>query len=151
MRLQRKRCIMTMICNTCNKTFTEYRHKTSKKVFCSPECFYKSPIPRENMNKRKGITKTSRHYAHDFAHKIFKEECMICKSNKNLETHHINNNFNDNNPKNLMMLCSSCHHRIDNRIKNIPVKAIGTGNPYLKHKEAYELNRLPNGRWSKWS
>jgi hypothetical protein len=140
---------MIYLCNTCNKPFYKWRHKTSKRVFCSRECFFKSPIPDENLERRN--SHTSRHYAHDIAHKTFKKKCMICKSNKNLETHHKDGNFRNNKLQNLMLICSSCHHKIDNRILNIPKSKYGSGYGYKKLKEVYELNRQSNGRWDKWS
>lgn len=38
--------------------------------------------------------------------------CEVCKSVKNLEVHHIDNNRNNNYPSNLITLCEKCHSRV---------------------------------------
>jgi hypothetical protein len=77
--------------------------------------------------------------------------CEKCGTKNNLFYHHKNGIRTDNHKNNIAVVCKSCHAVIHNRIKNMPIKDMGTVKPYLKHKEAYELNRLPNGRWGKWS
>ena len=65
--------------------------------------------------------------------KVYLEECKICNTTSNLETHHIvwqkdfnNKNINENklylqknNESNLVVLCSSCHDKIDNGLITI--------------------------------
>lgn len=142
-------------CDTCGKEVIRFKSEIerSKRHFCSRECFYNSPIPDKNLAQRDNITHTSRHYAHDLALKIFPHKCQICSSEENLEVHHKDGDFRNNSPDNLILLCLSCHRRIDNRIKNIPKNKMGIKSKeiYEKNKEVIELNRLPNGRWSKWS
>lgn len=41
--------------------------------------------------------------------------CEICGSTNDVEVHHIDKNHNNNNPENLISLCSSCHTRVHNQ------------------------------------
>ena len=41
--------------------------------------------------------------------------CEICGSTDDVEVHHIDKNHNNNNPENLISLCSSCHTRVHNQ------------------------------------
>ena len=41
--------------------------------------------------------------------------CEICGSTDDIEVHHIDKNHNNNNPENLISLCSSCHTRVHNQ------------------------------------
>jgi uncharacterized protein YlaI len=63
-----------------------------------------------------GIHETARRIA--FKHKP--QRCEICNIEaKKLDVHHKDDNVRNNNIENLMVLCSSCHHKIDRRINNI--------------------------------
>ena len=60
--------------------------------------------------------------AHTTARKInelilHKEECELCGSRINLDIHHIDGNWQNNNLDNLMCLCRSCHTKYE-RNKN---------------------------------
>lgn len=53
---------------------------------------------------------------------VFKKRPKICEGCGTiikLEVHHINGNAYDNRLNNLLILCSSCHHKIDRRVNNI--------------------------------
>jgi hypothetical protein len=77
--------------------------------------------------------------------------CNFCKAEKNIEIHHIDGNRKNNKLENLITVCRSCHFKLDDRINNIPKETIGVNYGYKNKKEEYELNRLSNGRWNKWS
>ncbi len=47
--------------------------------------------------------------------KYIKSTCEICGTTKDLEVHHKDKNHNNNNPNNLMTVCSSCHQQIHNQ------------------------------------
>ena len=44
--------------------------------------------------------------------KYIKSSCEICGTTKDLEVHHKDKNHSNNNPNNLMTVCSSCHQQI---------------------------------------
>lgn len=44
--------------------------------------------------------------------KYIKSSCEICGATKDLEVHHKDKNHSNNNPNNLMTVCSSCHQQI---------------------------------------
>lgn len=144
-------------CETCGRKILKYNSeiKNNKHNFCSQKCYLKSSIPTENILKRDNITHESRHYAFYFARKLYGDNCMNCGSEKNINVHHKDGNRRNNNPDNLRILCSSCHHRTDGRINNIPQEKIklGIGGKiaYMKNKRIYESHRLPNGRFGGWS
>lgn len=47
--------------------------------------------------------------------KYIKSSCEICGATKDLEVHHKDKNHSNNNPNNLMTVCSSCHQRVHNQ------------------------------------
>ena len=49
------------------------------------------------------------------AHKF----CMNCGNDKHLDIHHIDGDRHNNIATNLMVLCRSCHMKIDNRMVNL--------------------------------
>lgn len=47
--------------------------------------------------------------------KLSKTVTEICKATKDLEVHHKDKNHSNNNPNNLMTVCSSCHQKVHNQ------------------------------------
>lgn len=47
--------------------------------------------------------------------KYIKSSCEICGATKDLEVHHKDKNHSNNNPNNLMTVCSSCHQKVHNQ------------------------------------
>ena len=47
--------------------------------------------------------------------KYIKSSCEICGATKDLEVHHKDKNHSNNNPNNLMTVCSPCHQRVHNQ------------------------------------
>ena len=47
--------------------------------------------------------------------KYIKSSCEICGVTKDLEVHHKDKNHSNNNPNNLMTVCSSCHQKVHNQ------------------------------------
>jgi hypothetical protein len=141
--------MVEVICDNCHEVFSKYKSELSRRNFCSRKCFETSPIPDENLAKRSNITHTSRHYAHDFALKIKPHECEICGLTGKLEIHHKDRNFRNNIPKNLLVVCPSCHRRIDGRVRNISRLSGDKG--YMNFRNEYEAHRLSNGRFGGWA
>ena len=48
--------------------------------------------------------------------KYIKSSCEICGATKDLEVHHKDKNHSNNNPNNLMTVCSSCHQKVHNQL-----------------------------------
>ena len=107
-------------CEICGKIFvvTHPNHR-----FCSWKCstFWLTRIRNQGKNhpKYKGNPKNRNHYPPEFFEKrkevILKYDgkCFIC--NKNAKSvHHIDYNTENNNIKNLVLLCSSCHAKTNN-------------------------------------
>jgi len=51
-----------------------------------------------------------------------KEICEVCKSQSNLEVHHIDKNRENNELTNLLVLCKKCHQKIHNRLNELERK-----------------------------
>lgn len=47
--------------------------------------------------------------------KYMKKCCEVCGTTTDLEVHHIDKNHQNNNPNNLLTVCSSCHQKIHNQ------------------------------------
>jgi len=46
-------------------------------------------------------------------------KCQICKNNKNINIHHIDGNYKNNNLSNLGVVCSKCHNAMHDTKKRI--------------------------------
>lgn len=86
-----------------------------KRKYCNRDCMRKAYLK---------IGKNNQSYsnAHTTARKINelilqKSKCELCGSNINLDIHHIDGNWKNNDLKNLMCLCRSCHTKLE-REKN---------------------------------
>ena len=87
-----------------------------RRVYCNREC-----MKRAYLNVGDNYDQTFSN-AHATARKInelllHKDRCELCDSNKNLDIHHIDGNWQNNNLNNLMCLCRSCHTKYE-RNKN---------------------------------
>lgn len=85
----------------------------------------KTEIDDERVAKQANALRTYHHNG-DSTEKILKEDtseyqkyikssCEICGATKDLEVHHKDKNHSNNNPNNLMTVCSSCHQRVHNQ------------------------------------
>ena len=88
--------------------FTVFKNRK----YCNRECMRKDWVKiGDNHNQ-------SYSNAHTTARKInelilHKEVCELCGSDTNLDIHHIDGNWQNNNLDNLMCLCRSCHTRYE--------------------------------------
>ena len=84
----------------------------SNRKYCNRECMRKDWVKiGDNYNQ-------SYSNAHTTARKInelilHKEVCELCGSDTNLDIHHIDGNWQNNNLDNLMCLCRSCHTKYE--------------------------------------
>lgn len=85
----------------------------------------KTEIDDERVAKQVNALRTY-HHDGDSTEKILKEDtsryqkyikssCEICGATKDLEVHHKDKNHSNNNPSNLMTVCSLCHQRVHNQ------------------------------------
>lgn len=107
-------------CEYCGKKLERKRFNSrledftvfSNRKYCNRECMRKDWVKiGDNHNQ-------SYSNAHTTARKInelilHKEVCELCGSDTNLDIHHIDGNWQNNNLDNLMCLCRSCHTRYE--------------------------------------
>lgn len=87
--------------------FTVFKNRK----YCNRECMKRAYL-------KIGENEQSYSNAHTTARKInelilHKEVCELCGSDKNLDIHHIDGNWKNNNFNNLMCLCRSCHTKYE--------------------------------------
>ncbi|NCC47173.1 MAG: HNH endonuclease [Bacteroidia bacterium] len=93
------------ICPKCGKEFHRRRFgerledftRWNQRIYCSKQCSYIRP-PLSN--------KTS---YHRLARTFLSQSCQNCGSMENLDVHHKDRNYKNNDPDNLQTLCHSCH------------------------------------------
>lgn len=92
---------------------------------CTPWNKGKTEFDDERVAKQANALKTYHHDGNS-TEKILKEDtsryqkyikssCEICGATKDLEVHHKDKNHSNNNPNNLMTVCSSCHQKVHNQ------------------------------------
>lgn len=87
--------------------FTVFKNRK----YCNRECMKRAFL-------KIGENEQTYSNAHTTARKInklilHKEACEVCRSTSNLDIHHINGNWRNNNLDNLMCLCRSCHTKYE--------------------------------------
>lgn len=73
-----------------------------KRKYCDALCMAKA-MTRENVSRGAYLVR---------ARKYKGKKCEECGTTNSLNIHHINENWKDNAPANLMTLCASCHLRL---------------------------------------
>lgn len=111
----------------------------NKRKYCDRLCMRKDWLTKEKSNQ------TYRN-AHTTAQKINelilqRTECEICGKSSNLDVHHIDCDYQNNEPSNLMALCRSCHTKEHKKkgkclICGEPVAGLGYCNKhYLRYRK----------------
>ena len=119
-----------------NKPEENYRFLSRK--FCDITC-QRNYLKKNKMSFKdygKDRTLSRRTYAVK-ANKFIKNKCERCNKNKNLTIHHINRHWWDNDEKNLMTLCRSCHAKEHHKAGDIIIP-IGKRLPCRICKEEYK-------------
>ena len=126
-----KRIKFTMICEKCEKPFSvkerEKLHPEKEKYFCSRSC----------ANSTGGKAKAQKYHSDDVAYyrtvafRHHEKKCVVCGENKIVAVHHLNENHEDNDPKNLLPICPTHHQYIHSRYK---CEIIDKVEEYLKVK-----------------
>lgn len=136
-------------CQYCGKQLERKRYNGvledftafKKRKYCSRECMRKAFLKTGENNQTWSN-------AHTTARKInklilHKDKCEQCGSTKNLDIHHKDGNWKNNNLDNLICLCRSCHIKYERnktakvcKICGKPVKGLGYCNKhYLRYKK----------------
>lgn len=92
-------------CLKCGKKFNRRRYgkrledytRWTQRKYCSKQCNYIREEP------------THRTTYHRLAREFQKSSCENCGSTENLDVHHRDRDYKNNDPKNLKTLCHSCH------------------------------------------
>lgn len=111
----------------------------NKRKYCDWMCMRKGRLVTKKENQ-------SYRNAHTTAQKINelilqKTECEICGKKEKLDVHHIDGDYKNNDPNNLMTLCRSCHNKQHRKkgsciICGQPVKGYGYCNKhYVRYKK----------------
>lgn len=98
----------------------------NRRKYCDADCMRKAFVKQGDNGQKYS---PAHHSARRILYNIYGKErkCEICGSTTNVDVHHIDGNFSNNNIDNLMLLCRSCHmkaHRnvskckyCDNKVK----------------------------------
>lgn len=99
------------ICANCGSEFIwigrEFTKEFSRVRFCSKSC----------SNSRKHWWDNNATQYRTIAFKNWPKECAICKFDKIVAVHHLDENHNNNDPMNLIPLCPNHHEMIHSRWK----------------------------------
>jgi hypothetical protein len=98
-------------CPVCGNIFNAQGRSKKHKTTCSHACantFFRSGINHPNWRESSYRT-TCFHY--------HKHECVVCKENKLVEVHHLDENNQNNSPSNLVPLCPTHHQYWHSRHK----------------------------------
>lgn len=92
----------------------------SNRKYCNRECMQRDYLKIGKHNQ-------SYSNAHTTARKInelilHKEVCELCGSDNNLDIHHIDGDWQNNNLDNLMCLCRSCHTKYERNKDNLELR-----------------------------
>jgi len=120
------------ICKKCSKEYNFIgRSKTksfSESKFCSRSC----------ANSTGGSAKAAKYHEDSQAHyrtvafRHRDKKCYACGHDKILEVHHLDGNHSNNDPTNLVPLCSTHHRMIHSRWKNDVLVLLKEGLHYGK-------------------
>lgn len=106
------------ICKKCGKEFHRRRFgerledftRWNQRKYCSKQCNYIRP----EIKLRSSY--------HRLAKKFLKSHCEFCETTENLEVHHKDRNWKNNEEKNLQTLCHSCHMKWHWQQGHIPIQ-----------------------------
>lgn len=107
----------SVVCITCNNAFTveerEMLFPEKEEYFCTRKC----------ANSVGGRAKADKHHPDSEAHytvvawRHHEKKCVVCDEINVVAVHHLNENHEDNDPKNLVPLCPTHHIYMHSRFK----------------------------------
>lgn len=83
----------------------------SNRKYCNRKCMQKAYLKIGEHNQNWANAHTTARKINELL--LHKEVCELCGSDKNLDIHHIDGNWQNNNLDNLMCLCRSCHTKYE--------------------------------------
>lgn len=93
---------ITKVCPVCNANFVTQSGHKREKIVCSHSC--SNTYFRSGLNRKLELKSYRR-----ICFFVHKKECVICKENRTIEVHHIDENRSNNDPMNLVPLCPTHH------------------------------------------
>lgn len=136
-------------CKYCNKKLERKRFNGrledftvfKKRKYCNRECMKKDYLKIGNYNQTYSNSHTTARNINKLILK--KNKCEFCGSKNNLDIHHKDGNWQNNNLDNLICLCRSCHTKLEkNKNKKVCIicgkknKAFGYCNKhYIRYKK----------------
>lgn len=125
-----------VICSNCSNIFSvserENLFPSKEKYYCSRKC----------SNSEGGKAKSKKYHTDDVAHyttvayRYHEKKCVVCGEENIVAIHHINENHNDNDPKNLVPLCPTHHQYMHSRHKYLIEDKV---NKYIQNRWAMGL------------
>jgi hypothetical protein len=125
-----------VVCAACNTIFSV---KEREELFPKKEKYY---CTRICANSEGGKAKALKYHTDDMATyytvawRHHDRICLICGEDKIVAAHHVNENHNDNDPKNLVPLCPTHHQYMHSRHKILIEDKV---NKYIQDKWAVGL------------
>jgi hypothetical protein len=111
----RKYVLITKECPICGKTFETRKDHKSEKTTCSYSCsniHFRSGEDNGNWKGFGGITNED-YFSKKYRRVCFgyhEHKCVVCGEDKMVDVHHFDENRDNNDPENLIPICSN-HHR----------------------------------------
>lgn len=102
------RCEGKKSCPVCSKEYTGF----------GKTCGYSCSNKLFRTGKNNGNWKEHKKDYRTICFSFHKKECIVCGENKIVAVHHLNENHNDNSPKNLIPLCPTHHQYLHSRYKD---------------------------------
>lgn len=115
-----------------------------RRKYCNRDCMKKAFV-KVGVNDQ--LYRPAHHTASHLAYDILGKPrvCEKCGSTQSIDVHHIDGNYNNNTPENIMILCRSCHMK-EHRPKSV-CKVCGrpaTGHGYCdKHYQRFKKYGTP--------
>lgn len=64
----------------------------------------------------RGVPRKDNFEARSICAAMWPKECVMCRTTAKLHAHHINGNWKDNRPSNIVFLCNSCHMSLHHKL-----------------------------------
>lgn len=113
-------------CQYCGKKIERKRYSGiledytvfKKRKYCDRECMKRAFLKIGKNNQTWSNAHTTARKINELI--LHKETCELCGSDINLDMHHIDGNWKNNELNNLMCLCRSCHIKLEkNKVKKV--------------------------------
>ena len=104
-------------CPVCQKEFETFTQGKGTKTTCSHSCsntYFRSGYDNPN--------RVTNYRTICFQH--HEKKCILCRENKIVEVHHLDENHHNNNPENLIPLCPTHHQYWHSRFRNLIFKKV---------------------------